>query len=208
MKVQPFPDLGRLECQYMQMLMAAASPYPAPHIVQFYGEATAMVEGLTWHYAVLELLEGEEMIEEICGEGRTTVYRSEVSAQPPVVAQLFADSLVALLFVHAAGLFHLDVKLENIFRSPANKSFGRGTLIDFGLSQRRPANDMIRGNQGTPAYNPPELYLKTPYDGRKVDPFALGAVLFATFLLYCTSGCACLSLSVYPSSLRKCEASG
>jgi serine/threonine protein kinase len=73
---------------------------------------------------------------------------------------------------------HLDIKLENILLD----KYWNVKVSDFGLA----LNGYIQNiKHGTPMYYPPEFF--TPihtYDGRKVDIFSAGIVLFILLMGY------------------------
>ena len=52
-------------------------------------------------------------------------------------------------------------------------------LIDFGFTAFCKDNEMLKIFCGTPSYMAPELTRKREYDGRQVDMWALGVLLFA-----------------------------
>jgi len=95
------------------------------------------------------------------------------------IRALMRSMLSALLTCHDDLVCHRDVSLENFLVS-AN---GTGlVLIDFGLSVEMDAHFTIHnyGPVGKTKYMAPELVLGRPsaVDGRKVDVWSLGIVLF------------------------------
>jgi serine/threonine protein kinase len=89
------------------------------------------------------------------------------------IRELAFGLFTAVAHVHEQNVVHGDVKLENIVID----SKRRVRLIDFGLSQERPANSRVtRGAGGTAFYRPPELITGEAYD-HKVDVWALGITL-------------------------------
>ena len=78
-------------------------------------------------------------------------------------------------FVHAAGLVHRDLKLDNVIVTDA----GQAKITDFGLALAHEAKDGYAGCiVGTPAYISPEQWLGRPVDAR-ADLYALGVLLYA-----------------------------
>ena len=82
------------------------------------------------------------------------------------------------------GLFHFDIKLENIMIDEELELANADSwvkVVDFGCvkSILEQHNGFKRYNQGTYCYNAPEIHNQTPYMGAPVDVFALGYVLFA-----------------------------
>lgn len=68
---------------------------------------------------------------------------------------------------------HRDLKLENILLT-SNLDL---KVIDFGLSSRGDLS-CISGAVGSPSYVAPEVLTEEEYDGRNVDIFSLGVLLF------------------------------
>jgi eukaryotic-like serine/threonine-protein kinase len=77
--------------------------------------------------------------------------------------------------IHAAGLVHRDLKLDNVILTEA----GTPKITDFGLALGAEAKDGYAGSVvGTPAYISPEQWLGRPVDGR-ADLYAMGVMLYA-----------------------------
>jgi len=130
-------------------------------------------DGVT--YAVMELLEGENLRERIPSGGLGWQRASDIGAA-------VADGLAA---AHGKGIVHRDLKPENIFLT----SDGRVKILDFGLAQIKmpveedaetatltPAGTVPGTVMGTLGYMSPEQLRGEPADGRS-DIFALGSVL-------------------------------
>lgn len=85
--------------------------------------------------------------------------------------------LQALCYLHANGIAHRDVKLENVIFADNN----RLKLIDFGLCYwRRPGGELFsRQHCGTPQYAAPEIMSKTPYIPETGDIWSCGVMLYA-----------------------------
>lgn len=85
--------------------------------------------------------------------------------------------LQALEYLHAHGIAHRDVKLENVMFSEA----GKLKLIDFGLCfWRRPGGDLYSSQHcGTPQYAAPEIMAKSSYVPESGDMWSCGVVLYA-----------------------------
>ena len=94
-----------------------------------------------------------------------------------IMYQLFS----AIKFVHEKNYIHHDIKPENIFF--LNKKL-HAVIADFELAQRRQVlkNDKIMGSV---PYLPPEVLTKQETnDGKKIDCWALGIIMY--MLLYNT----------------------
>ena len=89
--------------------------------------------------------------------------------------------------MHTQGLFHFDLKLENIMIDGPLELANMDAwvkIIDFGwvrsLLKQREGFETY--HQGTEEYNPPEIHNRVPFMGEPVDVFMLGYVLFAMTL--------------------------
>lgn len=92
----------------------------------------------------------------------------------------------AIKYLHEQAIAHRDLKLENIVLADnlqdGQVSASNVKLIDFGFAARVSAGEPFVQQVGTPAYMAPELSRKEPYDGLKIDVWALGVLLYR--LLY------------------------
>ena len=114
--------------------------------------------------------------------GRTL--RAEMREGPVPIGTILAiavDVAHALSAAHAGGVIHLDLKPENVMRTP-----NRGIkVVDFGLARfDQGDNDAARerltkpgGVIGTPGYMSPELLRGDPIDFR-ADQFSFGVLLY------------------------------
>ena len=86
---------------------------------------------------------------------------------------------------HNNGIFHRDLKLENILLdekfNPILCDFGYAGIIERENVSRKSTEFL-----GTNYYIPPEILSKIPYDGFKCDIFSLGVILFC--LVFCSFG--------------------
>lgn len=92
--------------------------------------------------------------------------------------KIFAQILDAVSYCHAHQICHRDLKLENILISSTAKET-KMLLIDFGFAgEIEHANYKFEDHPGSVCYAAPELIAGMPYDGKKVDVYALGVTLY------------------------------
>ncbi|KAJ8898856.1 hypothetical protein K2173_008165 [Erythroxylum novogranatense] len=134
-----------------------------PHVVKLF-EVLATKAKI---YFVLEFAKGGELFSKVA-KGR---FSEDLSRR------YFQQLITAVGHCHARGVFHRDLKLENLLLDE-NLDL---KISDFGLSA---LNDQIRPDGmlhtlcGTPAYVAPEILGKKGYDGAKVDVWSCGIILF------------------------------
>jgi eukaryotic-like serine/threonine-protein kinase len=140
--------------------------------------------GITTIYEVGEDGDSIFLVMELV-EGRTL--RSLVSDGPleaKRIVELGTQLAEALEAAHSRGVFHGDIKPENIVVQPD----GRAKLLDFGVARRGvdesattisgpPEAEAVPGIQGTIAYLAPEQLCCEPADGR-ADLYSLGVVFY------------------------------
>jgi len=119
----------------------------------------------------LELCEGGELYERIQRRGRYPQEEAKV---------LVANLLDALAFIHAKGIMHRDLKLENILLC-SKLSYTDAKISDFGLARTAPdfPRRLPRSTSicGSDFYLSPEVIRQEEY-GREVDVWALGVIFY------------------------------
>jgi serine/threonine protein kinase len=78
-------------------------------------------------------------------------------------------------YLHANGIVHRDIKLENILLD----GHGNVKIGDFGVSKKVAFNEVLFEQCGTPAYIAPEIIREIGYIGYPVDIWSAGICLFA-----------------------------
>jgi serine/threonine protein kinase len=123
-------------------------------------------------YLILEYVEGYDLFTFM--KRRNFRVLSEQQA-----ARIVFQLAGALIYSHSKGIIHRDIKLDNVLVD-AN---GNVKLIDFGLCEIvATPNTLLQGWVGSLEYAAPEILLRTPYSGPKVDVWSLGVLFYS--LLY------------------------
>ncbi|EQC41565.1 serine/threonine protein kinase [Saprolegnia diclina VS20] len=91
---------------------------------------------------------------------------------PRLARAYFTQITSGLAHLHAVGIAHRDVSLENIFVD----AHGNLKIGDFGLAVALPAQ--ATAAVGKPYYMAPEMHLESSYDAAKVDVWSLGILLW------------------------------
>ena len=81
-----------------------------------------------------------------------------------------------LRYLHAKGIVHRDIKLENIMLSNRNEE-GIVRIADFGFSMRLVPEEAVTTALGTLGYMAPEMIKSQPYDF-SVDVWSFGVLLY------------------------------
>jgi len=89
---------------------------------------------------------------------------------------IFEQMCLAVCFLHTNHICHRDLKLENWMLDSTRT---RVVLIDFGFSAVSDPSSKFTKGCGSLNYLAPEIALGLPYDGKQVDIWALGCILFS-----------------------------
>lgn len=118
------------------------------------------------------------MIQEFMELGQVMMENEFNQALPPLVARKYLrDMLCGLEYLHYQRVVHRDIKPSNLLIA----SDGTAKIADFGTATiLAEGSDRITDVQGSPAFQPPEVFLLEKgqsYSGFAVDIWAVGATL-------------------------------
>lgn len=119
-------------------------------------------------YMVLELVNGGELFDRVSKSGRLS---------ENLCRRYFQQLVAAVGYCHSRGVFHRDLKLENLLLDDN----GDLKVSDFGLSaipDQVQADGLFHTLCGTPAYVAPEILAKKGYSAAAVDLWSCGIILF------------------------------
>ncbi|ODQ64731.1 kinase-like protein [Nadsonia fulvescens var. elongata DSM 6958] len=133
---------------------------------------------------VLEYASGGELFDHIL----THRYLKE-----SVACRLFAQLVSGVHYLHAKGIVHRDLKLENLLLDKHKNiiitDFGFANTFSVGSTPELLSNDipsdLMTTSCGSPCYAAPELVISDQkYAGRKVDVWSCGVILYAMLAGY------------------------
>jgi serine/threonine-protein kinase len=137
-----------------------AGKLSSPYIVTVFdvGEELGMA------YIVMEFVEGLTL----------THWMKKQRFNVPQIKHVIYHAGLGLAYAHEHGVFHRDVKPDNIMLS----NTGAVKVMDFGIARSVESNLTKTGSvMGTPAYMSPEQVHGERIDGRS-DTFSLGVILY------------------------------
>jgi CHASE2 domain-containing sensor protein/predicted Ser/Thr protein kinase len=138
----------------------SAGSLHSPHIVTIFDVG----EDLGMSYIVMEYVEGQTL----------TQWMKKQRFSVPQIKHVIYHAGLALAFAHENGVFHRDVKPDNIMLSKT----GAVKVMDFGIARTVESSLTRTGSvMGTPAYMSPEQVNGEKVDGRS-DTFSLGVILY------------------------------
>ncbi|XP_013587899.1 PREDICTED: CBL-interacting serine/threonine-protein kinase 17-like isoform X1 [Brassica oleracea var. oleracea] len=119
-------------------------------------------------YMVLECVTGGDLFDRIVSRGKL----SETEGRT-----LFQQLIDGVSYCHNKGVFHRDLKLENVLLDAK----GHIKITDFGLSalpQHFREDGLLHTTCGSPNYVAPEVLANKGYDGAASDIWSCGVILY------------------------------
>ena len=108
------------------------------------------------------------------GELFDYIFCSQTGIKEKYAKLIFGKILRGVQALHKRGICHRDLKMQNILLD----ELFNPKICDFGFAaQMKGKNGKLKQYLGTLNYASPEMYLKRPYNGIKVDIFSLGVIL-------------------------------
>ena len=162
--VKIIPLAGREQAAVDSFLLEARAlaKIEHPHIVRVYD--VGVQDGV--FYIVMQFLEGDTLKTRFDDSG--ALPEGEYYSVVGGIAR-------GLGVMHAQGLVHRDLKLENVIVDAGD----RAVIMDFGLVRDPGAKDEYQGRiVGTPPYIPPEIWQGKPADVRS-DLYSFGVMAYA-----------------------------
>ena len=125
-------------------------------------------------FIVLEYVTGGELHDIIAARG---------SLKEDEARRYFQQLINAVDYCHSRGVYHRDLKLENLLLDTA----GNLKVSDFGLSaisEQAKADGLLHTTCGTPNYVAPEVIEDKGYNGALADLWSCGVILFVMLAGY------------------------
>ena len=122
-------------------------------------------------YLVMEYVKGKELFSYINEKKKLSEFES---------CNFYQQIISGLEYLEKLKIVHRDIKPENIIIEE-DKNI---KIIDFGLSNIYPENNILFSSCGSPCYAPPEMILGQKYSGSGVDIWSSGIVLYGMLCGY------------------------
>ncbi|MED6172128.1 CBL-interacting serine/threonine-protein kinase 1 [Stylosanthes scabra] len=125
-------------------------------------------------YMVLEYVTGGELFDKIASKGKLCETEGR---------KLFQQLIDGVSYCHNKGVFHRDLKLENVLVDDK----GNIKITDFGLSalpQHFRGDGLLHTTCGSPNYVAPEILANRGYSGATSDAWSCGVILYVILTGY------------------------
>ncbi len=152
-----------------QELVALSELSDLPHVVGMRRHFVCGSSDGDRPVVVMELARGNELFSIVQERRRLPEHHAR-----PIIQQVLAT----VAAMHKRGWVHRDLKLENVITDTRTSKL-TSKIIDFGFAMRQAeAGAHCEGVIGTAHYVAPEVIWHSSYDGRAVDMFAVGVMLY------------------------------
>ncbi|CAL5199074.1 unnamed protein product [Lathyrus oleraceus] len=141
-----------------------------PNVVKLY----EVLASKTKICMVLEYVTGQELFHKIASKGKL----NETEGR-----KLFQQLIDGVSYCHSRGVFHRDIKLENVLVDAK----GNLKITDFGLSalpQQFREDGLLHTTCGSPNYVAPEILANRGYNGASSDVWSCGVILYVLLTGY------------------------
>ncbi|PKI83654.1 hypothetical protein MVES1_002762 [Malassezia vespertilionis] len=138
-----------------------------PNVLQLY----EVIQSESCIWMMTELCEGGELYDYILARG---------SLPEAEARNMFAQLCLGVAYIHANGIVHRDLKLENILLDAAHHI----KISDFGFTREYERGEIMLTRCGTTAYAAPEMLAGLRYHGAEIDIWSLGVILFVLLCGY------------------------
>ena len=138
-----------------------------PYIVDLY----EIIETPKFIYIFMEFASNGELF---------TYIQKKKKLSEQEASRIFAQLLLGIEYIHQMGIVHRDLKPENLL---LGHDF-RIKIADFGLSNIYRKGEQLKTACGSPCYAAPEMVSGKIYDGKTVDTWSCGVILY-TLLCGC-----------------------
>ena len=122
-------------------------------------------------YIIMEYIQGKELFDYIVSKKRL----SEIEA-----CNFYQQIISGIEYLGKIRVVHRDIKPENLLLDNKNKI----KIVDFGLSNIYPNNELLQTACGSPCYAAPEMINGELYKGLGADIWSSGIVLYAMLCGY------------------------
>ena len=123
-------------------------------------------EDLNKYYILMEYCEKGELFDLILSKRKLSEEES---------AYYFYQLVNGLEYIHKNNIIHRDLKPENLLLTKNNIL----KIIDFGLSNYNPEDNLLSTPCGSPCYASPEMVSGKKYNGITSDIWSIGIILYA-----------------------------
>ena len=98
------------------------------------------------------------------------------------VVSLMEGMLRGVHYLHSKGIFHRDIKLDNIMLRRDGNSY-RPVIIDLGMAHYTENSNYLFDKCGSPGYIAPEVFIHGARNP-KGDVFSLGVIFYLLYFLF------------------------